>query len=207
MENNKEIIILRAYRPFLKFLSVYNMDKFRGIDDWRIFTRNLCYVTCVTLLIVNYLCPFLSSELLVFIQQHFNLKTSGVQFSFFVGGTPTMSVHFLLIWKCYNIIDTLDYLQEIIDERKFHSKIDFHTPLLSTSLTKFNVFTGCKISPRILVNYEANEKRHARITKIMIKAVVIVIGLLCALPPLIPLSYVFFGFPEPDKWTLAMEYT
>lgn len=122
MANLNEIVILTAYRPFLSFLTVYKMDNFRGIDDRRILIRNLCYVTGVTLLIANYLCPFLSSELLVFIQNDFNLKTSGVQFSFFVGGAPAMSVHLLLLWKCYTIIDTLEYLQEIVVERKFRSQ-------------------------------------------------------------------------------------
>lgn len=121
MKNNREIVILRAYRPFLTFLTMYKLDNFRHNVDRRILMRNICRATGVTLLLAIYLCPFLSSELIVFIESKFDLNASGVRFSYFVGGAPTMSVHLLLIWKCNKIIETLDYLRGIVMDRKCFS--------------------------------------------------------------------------------------
>lgn len=120
MQNSKDIIILRAYRPFLAFLTVFKFDNFRNIDkNRRNLLRNFLCTIGVSLLIINYNCPFLATELSVFIQSNFDLKTGGVQFSYFCCGCPTIAVHLLLIWKSNNIIDTLDYLHGIVMERRF----------------------------------------------------------------------------------------
>lgn len=119
MQNTKDILILRAYRPFLTFLTVFKFDNFRNIDNNRDnLLRNILCTIGVSLLMLNYNCPFLATELWVFIQSNFDLKTGGVQFSYFICGCPTIAVHLLLIWKSNNIIDTLDYLCGVVMERK-----------------------------------------------------------------------------------------
>lgn len=118
MQNRERIVILRAYRPFLAYLTVYKADNFRDKADQLIWIRNICRALGVTLLITIYLCPFLAAELLVFIESNFNLKTVGLEFSHFICGCPTIAVHVLLIWKSNNIIATLDYLHGIVKDRK-----------------------------------------------------------------------------------------
>lgn len=70
-----------------------------------------------------------------------------------------------------------------------------------------NVRIGCRLSPQLLANYEANEKRHSRITFIMIKTVFLVVGGLFLLTGIVPFWYAIFGCPQPDRWTLSVEYT
>lgn len=114
-----KIVILHAYRPFLTFLTMYKSEKFQNINNRRVLIGNICRALGVTLLIIFYLCLFLSSELLVFIKSDFDLNVGGVEFSYFVGGVPSLAVHLLLIWKCDNITDALDYLHGIVIKRKF----------------------------------------------------------------------------------------
>lgn len=124
MENNREMITLRAYRPFVTILNVFNRDNFRGSNsldknhNWRILIRNICRALSVAIVIVNYVCPFLLTELWVFVRSNYDLKASGLQFSYFIGGWPATYVHFLLMYKIDNIKDTLDYLQRIVSERE-----------------------------------------------------------------------------------------
>lgn len=210
MKTNKGVIILRTYRPFLTFLSVYKFDNFRNTIDRRILLLNICRAIGVFLLLLIYLCSFLASELFVFIESDFDLNAKGVQFSYFVGGAPAIFVHLLLMWKLENIVDTLDYLHGIVEERELLFKIFLHFRAYfqyyyNTSFQ--NVRIGCRISPQLLANYEANEKWHARITIIMIEIVFLVVSGLLLLTAIVPFWYAIFGYPQPDKWALPVEYT
>lgn len=118
MQNNEEIFILHAYRPFLTFLSVYKAANFRNIDDQRIFARNILHAVGATLLIVLTVW-FMSVQLMVFVNCNFDLNVGGAQFSFFLCCAPAFCVHLLLIWNFDEVMATIGCLQTIVVEREF----------------------------------------------------------------------------------------
>lgn len=67
-------------------------------------------------------------------------------------------------------------------------------------------FIGRHLSSRLLENYEENEKLHTRVTLTMIRVVIIVVAMMFSLSALFPISYVIFHVPQPDQWTLPIEY-
>lgn len=67
-------------------------------------------------------------------------------------------------------------------------------------------FVGRNLSSRLLQNYEENEKRHTRVTSTMIRAIITVVTMMFSLSALFPVSYVIFHVPQPDQWTLPIEY-
>lgn len=67
-------------------------------------------------------------------------------------------------------------------------------------------FVGSNLSLRLLENYEENEKRHTRVTLIMVRAIIVAVAMMFSLSAVFPISYVFFQVPQPDQWTLPIEY-
>lgn len=68
MKEIDEIVILRAYRPFLTFLTMYKSEKFQNINNRRTLIQNISRAVGVTMLLISYLGIFLATELFVFIK-------------------------------------------------------------------------------------------------------------------------------------------
>lgn len=120
MESNEKFRILRAFRPYLTLLTLYNWENFRG-QTALIFTRNIYRAVGMTVAFIAYLILFLSSELLVCIKENFNLNVIAQPFAFFLGGSQAMFIYCLISWKSHKVIETLDYLQQIVEKRTFCS--------------------------------------------------------------------------------------
>lgn len=66
--------------------------------------------------------------------------------------------------------------------------------------------TGSEISSQLLANYAEIKKRHASVTKKVIKLVITFIGLTFLPTAVFPVSYVFFHYPQPDQWNVPVDY-
>lgn len=112
-EKMGKIVILRAYRPFLTCLTVYKLDNFRT-SDRRILFRNICRAIGFTLTFAIFLLLFLLTEFLACYNKNFDLNVIVGPFSFFLVTSLVVPVYFVMLWKSNKIIDTLDYLDEVV---------------------------------------------------------------------------------------------
>lgn len=117
MKNHEKIVILRAYRPFLKYLTVYKFDNFRT-DEAAILGRNIRHAIALTFLFAVFTFIFLPAQFLVSYKNHFNLRLVIQPLSFLLAGLPASLVYFLMFWKSKKVVDTIDYLHGIVVERK-----------------------------------------------------------------------------------------
>lgn len=116
MENSKSVSIPTTYRPFLIFLTVYKINRFRTTDRCTLI-RNICQATGVTLLLIIFVCLYLSYELTVCIRERFNLNVISPALSFFLGSSQMVVIYFLLIFKSNEIIDVIEHINEIVKKR------------------------------------------------------------------------------------------
>lgn len=203
MQTNEKFQILRAFRPYLTLLTLYNWENFHG-QTARVFTRSICRAIGMTVAFIAYLLLFLSSELLVCIRENFNLNVIAQPFAFFLGGSQAMFIYFLLSWKSHKFIETLDHLQQIVEKRMFRSTILIFL-LMEYSLHNL-FYSGCSLSKELLDNYEENERRHTRITWTMVKVILSIIFALFSLSSTFPITYAIFDYPPPSQWALPFDY-
>lgn len=130
MQKSQEVVTLRAYKPFLTFLSAYKANNFRNIDDRSVLCVNILRAVGVTLLMIMN-AWFSLVQLMVFINCKFDLNIGGAQFSFFLCCAPVFCLHFVLIYKINEVIATIEYLHTIVREREFFFlKIFQFSPLI-----------------------------------------------------------------------------
>lgn len=123
MENSDEIVILRAYRPFLTFLSVFKLDNFRCIDRC-ILLRNVCRaIGCSVIIAVTV--TFVLTDLFVSYKHNFELDKIIQQLSFVVIGITLPLIYAIMFWNTQRIVDILDDLHGIVVESKAYFFIPF----------------------------------------------------------------------------------
>lgn len=203
MENHEKIVILRAYRPFLKYLTVYKLDNFRA-DEGTILSRNIRHAIGLAFLFAVFTFIFLPAQFLVSYTNHFNLRLIIQPLAFLLAGLPAPLVYFLMFWKSNKVIDTLDYLHGIVVESKLCSC--FFLSRTTDYETHFTHFLGSNLSPQLLDNYLAIDKLHAFIITTMLKAIFAIVASLFMLSAIFPISYAIFHHPAPDQWALPMAY-
>lgn len=131
-------------------------------------------------------------------------------FSFFLAIAPAMLIYLIMFGKSNKIIDTLDYLHEVVVESTCMVffpivcilSID-HTKLKQISL----IFAGSNLSEQLAANYKAIDDKHAMITIGVVKCAYYISVIELTLSFLyFPISYAIFHKPHPEKWTLPMDY-
>lgn len=118
MENKKELQIPVSYRPFLKILAVYKASNFRTTDS-RLLTQNIAKVICVSIMLIFFVCLYLTYELSLCIREKFNLNVISQPLSFFLGSTQVFIVYIVLAFKVHEITGTIDGINQIIRARKY----------------------------------------------------------------------------------------
>lgn len=116
MPQNKDFLVLSAYRPFITYLTIYKVDNFRS-DDWRILSRNIGRAIGVSILfIISFV--FTLSDFFVSYDNNFALNKS-VQNSIFVLILSQLPPIYIVVFrKSHKIINALDYLCGIVIESK-----------------------------------------------------------------------------------------
>lgn len=117
MANKTEIVTLRAFRPFLTILTIFESNNFYTTNQ-RMFIRNLSRAFGVTLVFSGYVCLFLSGGILACIQHNFDLNVVAQPLSFFISGIQVPYYYGILFWKSDKIIGTLEYLHRIVEKRE-----------------------------------------------------------------------------------------
>lgn len=120
IENNGEIVILRAFRPLLTLLTVYKWKNFRN-KSCRLLIQNICRAVAITILFSSYTLLFLSSELFLCFKEKFNLDVIRQPLSFLLGGCQVQYIYFSIFWKSKEVFKVLDRLHDIIKKRKIFS--------------------------------------------------------------------------------------
>lgn len=118
MQNSKEVVILRAYRPFLTYLTVFELDNFRNINSGRILARNIGRAVGVTLIFVLITFIFLGSEFIVSYNHQFDLNEVAQQVSYVILVLPAPFIYLYLFWKSSKIVETIDHLHGIVAQSK-----------------------------------------------------------------------------------------
>lgn len=113
-----DIVVLRAYRPFLAYLTMYKAKNFRN-ENRAIVTRNICRVVIHMFLFFIIDAVFVPSEMMSCYKNNFVLNEIADPMSYFLAVLPVLFVYILLSWKSDKIIETLDILHETVVERKF----------------------------------------------------------------------------------------
>lgn len=116
MRNNEGFVVLRAYSPFLTYVTVYKLDNFRNVDRRNLF-RNIFRAVGVTVLLAEFTL-FLSAEFSVSYKNNFALNGTAQQLSFAIIGFPVPLIYFVIFWKSQKIIETLDVLRGVVVERR-----------------------------------------------------------------------------------------
>lgn len=122
----KEIVILRAYDPFLTYLTVYKLGNFRNFDRRNLF-RNIWRAVGVTIIFATFTL-FMSAEFVVAYRSNFALNETAQQLAFVIIGFPVPLIYFVMFWKSHKIIDTLNILRGVVVESRL---ISFNFPLFS----------------------------------------------------------------------------
>lgn len=117
MGNKKDLMIIRAYQPFLYMLTVYDSDKFRTTNG-RVLIRNILLAFGVSFSLFVYAFLFLPAELYQCIVNDFDLNVIGREGAFFLADSPLLVVYGSFWLKREKIIETCDRLQEIVKKRK-----------------------------------------------------------------------------------------
>lgn len=197
-----DFIVLRAFRPFLVYLTMYKAKNFRN-ENRLIVIRNICRVVVHLVMFSILYAVFVPAEVLVCYTNQFVLSKIADPMSYFLAVLPAIFVYILLFSKSDKIIETLDILHEIVVERKL-VYVHFNLVIFSKELLVFHI--GAAISQHILANYEQNEERFTRFTKTLIKTICCIITTTFSLTLLFPFSFIIFRYPPPEKWSLPFEY-
>lgn len=202
MPTDKKMLILRAYRPFLTYLTVYKLNNFRN-KERRILFRNIWRALGVSALIaLTFL--FLSSELAACYEYNFALNKTVQHFAYVILAVQLLCIYLVMFWKSHKAIDIFDDLHKIVVE----NRSSLHIFWLEIRLFYLLIlYSGSILSHQLLINYEANEQRYARIITTIVKVCCLIVATLNGLSALFPISYVIFNYPQPEQWTLSMEYT
>lgn len=208
MSTDERTVILRAYRPFLTYLTVYKLNNFRN-KERRVLLRNVSRAVGVALLIVlTFL--FLSSQLAACYEYNFALDKTVQCLAYAILGIQLLCIYLVMFWESHKAIDIFEYLHKVVVE----SMSVLHIFMLGnrlfcllTNCSYFFFYSGSSLTQQLLINYEANEQRYAHIIKTIAKVGCLCVAPVYALSALFPISYTFFNYPQPDEWALPMEYT
>lgn len=112
MVSKKPIKVLSSLRAILKVLNLTNTYGVR-IGCWKIPS------IIITSLVV--LVPAYASTMLLWfcVDEHFNPATMSSSLALALLLIQVMLFHFVMIWKSEKIVETLDYLQNIVTQRKY----------------------------------------------------------------------------------------
>lgn len=113
MARNREIVILRAYRPFLKSLTIYKLENFRT-NDRQLLIQNIFHAIGLTVVFAVFIFIFLPTQFLACCNE--DLREVVRPFSFFLAIAPAMLIYFIMRGKTDKIVDTLDYLHKVVVE-------------------------------------------------------------------------------------------
>lgn len=117
MSNSKEIVVLRAYRPFLKMICLYQFDNFRN-NGRRTVIRNICYALCFAFLFFMQVFFFFVSELFYAYTNRAHLTKFIGPLSFGMLAFHVPMIYTVMCWKRQRIIETIDYMRGIVVESK-----------------------------------------------------------------------------------------
>lgn len=114
MPKDGDVIVLRAYRPFIEYLTVFKLDNFRN-DDCHILSRNIC--RAIGVLILHMICLlFTLSEFFVSYENNFALNESVQNVIFVIVLLQIPLIYSAMFRKSLKITSTLDCLREIVVE-------------------------------------------------------------------------------------------
>lgn len=121
MSTDKQIVILRAYRPFLTYLTVFKFNNFRN-KERRILCRNISRGAGVsTLFAFTFL--FLSSELAACAEYNFALDKTVQHFAYIILGMQLLCIYLVLFWNSHKAFDIFDYLHKVVNESRSTSQM------------------------------------------------------------------------------------
>lgn len=114
MERTEKIVILGAYRPFLRLMQVYHLKSFQASNPKRLF--NVFRAFGLTGVMLIYAGIFLTMELLACIENQFDFRMITLQLAMFIGSIQVFNIYFILLWKYDDIIDIFNHLRETVRE-------------------------------------------------------------------------------------------
>lgn len=117
MEESEEIVILRAYRPFLSILTAFDLNNFRGVVNRRELKYSILIAIVISVFLFVFVIMFLPMELAACIKQKFNLNVICQEISFFLGGTQGLVIYGSFMWEHKKFTEIFDYLFGIVKQR------------------------------------------------------------------------------------------
>lgn len=199
--------VFHAYKPLLQIVTVYNSKHFQ--DPNRRFV-NICYAFVSTIFIFAIIVLILFDTWYC-IGLKFDLREIALPFGVLISGVQ-MSIYYATFAIKYQQLESaISGLQKRIQRRKQTNILislcwpTFFTKFFAELRSYLFDSVGCRSTPEF-VKYHQIEKNFAFIAAILIKGLIIITIILFAITALIPVSYKFFGYPQPNQWQTIHGY-
>lgn len=114
----KKVQVLRVLRPFLRLLSAYHWDNFRG-KNWRGILCSVLLIFPITV-VVLWLPLVISLNVWHLIEVGANFESIAVSFPLSASLVQMEITCIVLMQKSRTLSDTINRLQELVDSRKFY---------------------------------------------------------------------------------------
>lgn len=117
MKEKVRIVILRAYRPFLTSIALFERDNFRHHSD--VLIRNIGRFIGICILFFLFVFVYLGGGLFDSYNRRHDLTATLLRVSYCILSLPTPFIYIYMIWKKQRIIETLEQLHGIVVESKY----------------------------------------------------------------------------------------
>lgn len=117
-KTKKKNLILQAFQPFLRILTILNRDNFREKDP-PILMRNIFGAICELLLISILIITYISDGLYCY-EKSFDMRMASQQIAVFFGCMQIFATYLSIFRQNELVITSIKKLQRFVEERKMH---------------------------------------------------------------------------------------
>lgn len=212
MENQRQIRVLSAFRPYLHILQAYKVENIRNNHDSpKIRQIGLSFVVAVAITATTFV-AFLATWHII---ETLNIREFSTSIAKILCFFQLVFTVVIIMSKTQLIIRTIDSIQLIVDERKlcetkigsatFRSDVKIGNPHLHHIFLDYALCVECEESADSLIIYKRIEHIHTSLTKVLFRGSSMIVATSYGLTLLFPISHALFQYPAPREWRLALE--
>lgn len=194
MDSAHKFEVLKGLKILMKLVELYPAN-------WYIWKFRISIPLIFRTLVLNMIL-FLYTTLWLCYSYDWNLKLISGSVCFVFGVLFLFNSHFSMMYSKSIIVDSVTLLQQLVEQRKIYRIFFLFFEMLM--LRHLNLLAGCAKSLEAYEIYQKNEAKNMKILKFICLFVLICVISLCVTTGSLPIFYLLFGYPAPEKWFLSL---